>query len=492
MVVIARRRRGDRGAAGASGAVSAPPAPARALSGIRLRRSAPGASCTMPARCCASAESARSRGRLRRRCAGVPAPVGAQARRPAGGAAPARAGRRQAGRRPAPVRPSACAARLPGGRGEMVTVRFFTLRARGCAPQAWCGRAHGEFEVAFPVRRLGMHQARPRTRRLRRSGRSGGTSAASRRAAAPPVRRSARRGARAAAPAGAAGLRRERAGVFDARTARAVLAFRKVTGMARVPVICLRASSSLARGAGGFQIRRPRHGRHIEADLSRQVLALIERRAGRRIYPISSGRAGDADRARARSASTSRRPARTPRAWCTRATSSAATRPTAIPRCRSIRPATAACACRSPTRWHVPLDPQRRRRRRLLPRDRSCAAPARGCRAVVASAAPAHEARQESEPEAVRASGQQRGDPAFHPAGCPTRCPRTGCSSASSTSSMVARTPACSAAGRLRRRRAGIDRLRQPPPAGGRGTAQVVHREQGEPGEHDQGLSRHQ
>jgi lipoprotein-anchoring transpeptidase ErfK/SrfK len=39
-----------------------------------------------------------------------------------------------------------------------------------------------------------------------------------------------------------------------------------------------------------FRIRHPEHGRHIEADLSRQVIALVEQGHVARIYPISSGK----------------------------------------------------------------------------------------------------------------------------------------------------------------------------------------------------------
>ncbi len=81
-----------------------------------------------------------------------------------------------------------------------------------------------------------------------------------------------------------------RRGRFDARTARAVLAFRKVTGMARTSSADRGVFRRLARGQGVFRVRRPSHGRHVEADLSRQVVALIG--AGgkvERIYPTSSG-----------------------------------------------------------------------------------------------------------------------------------------------------------------------------------------------------------
>ena len=81
-------------------------------------------------------------------------------------------------------------------------------------------------------------------------------------------------------------------GSLDARTARAVLAFRKVTGMARTTRASAAVMRRLARGAGHFRIRFPQHGRHIEADLSRQVLALIEGGRVRRIYPVSSGAPG--------------------------------------------------------------------------------------------------------------------------------------------------------------------------------------------------------
>jgi peptidoglycan hydrolase-like protein with peptidoglycan-binding domain len=79
-------------------------------------------------------------------------------------------------------------------------------------------------------------------------------------------------------------------GVFDARTARAVVAFRKVTGMARTSEANEAVFDKLARGGGRFRVRFPDHGRHVEADISRQVLALIG--AGgkvERIYPTSTG-----------------------------------------------------------------------------------------------------------------------------------------------------------------------------------------------------------
>ncbi|QEC46715.1 L,D-transpeptidase [Baekduia soli] len=79
-------------------------------------------------------------------------------------------------------------------------------------------------------------------------------------------------------------------GLYDARTARAVLAFRKVTGLARTETATSDMMRRLVRGAGRFKIRFPKHGKHVEADLSLQVMALIKGGKVDRIYPISSGK----------------------------------------------------------------------------------------------------------------------------------------------------------------------------------------------------------
>jgi peptidoglycan hydrolase-like protein with peptidoglycan-binding domain len=80
-------------------------------------------------------------------------------------------------------------------------------------------------------------------------------------------------------------------GVFDEATGRAVIAYRKLTGLPRVPVADARLFALLQQGAGRFHVRYPRDGRHVEADLNRQVLAEIEP-GGRvhRIYTMSSGK----------------------------------------------------------------------------------------------------------------------------------------------------------------------------------------------------------
>ncbi len=78
-------------------------------------------------------------------------------------------------------------------------------------------------------------------------------------------------------------------GIYDGRTARAVAAFRKLTGMSRTEVASSDVFDKLARGAGYYKVRYPDHGHHVEADLTHQVLALIDGGKVERIYPISSG-----------------------------------------------------------------------------------------------------------------------------------------------------------------------------------------------------------
>jgi lipoprotein-anchoring transpeptidase ErfK/SrfK len=79
-------------------------------------------------------------------------------------------------------------------------------------------------------------------------------------------------------------------GVFDAATARAVLAWRKVNHRARL----YSADSTVVRrvlaGQGGWKVRHPTAGRHVEADISLQALALIDGNRVVAVLPTSSGK----------------------------------------------------------------------------------------------------------------------------------------------------------------------------------------------------------
>lgn len=80
-------------------------------------------------------------------------------------------------------------------------------------------------------------------------------------------------------------------GRFDDATARAVVSYRKVNGMRRNGSVNHRIFFQLARGRGAFRAKYPGHGRHAEADLAKQVLALINS-GGKvyRVYHVSSGK----------------------------------------------------------------------------------------------------------------------------------------------------------------------------------------------------------
>lgn len=80
-------------------------------------------------------------------------------------------------------------------------------------------------------------------------------------------------------------------GVFDEATGRAVVAFRKVTGLARVAYTNRSVFKRLQEGGGVFHARYPHDGRHVEGDLTKQVLAEIEPGGRvRAIYTMSSGK----------------------------------------------------------------------------------------------------------------------------------------------------------------------------------------------------------
>jgi hypothetical protein len=80
-------------------------------------------------------------------------------------------------------------------------------------------------------------------------------------------------------------------GVFEEGTELALVAYRKVTGQELVGNAGRHLFGLLGRGAGSFRVRYPRDGRHVEADLTRQVLAEIEPGGHvRDIYTISSGK----------------------------------------------------------------------------------------------------------------------------------------------------------------------------------------------------------
>jgi peptidoglycan hydrolase-like protein with peptidoglycan-binding domain len=80
-------------------------------------------------------------------------------------------------------------------------------------------------------------------------------------------------------------------GVLDEGTGQALVAYRKMTGLERVPYAGTQVFERLARREGSFHVRYPRDGRHVEANLTKQVLAEIEPGGRvRKIYTTSSGK----------------------------------------------------------------------------------------------------------------------------------------------------------------------------------------------------------
>jgi hypothetical protein len=77
---------------------------------------------------------------------------------------------------------------------------------------------------------------------------------------------------------------------FGGKTARGVLAYRKVNDMNR----SMKAGAGLVKkvfsGKGGYEVRHPGAGEHLEAPLSKQVLVFAKGDKAFAIYPISSGK----------------------------------------------------------------------------------------------------------------------------------------------------------------------------------------------------------
>jgi hypothetical protein len=76
---------------------------------------------------------------------------------------------------------------------------------------------------------------------------------------------------------------------YDAATGRAVLAFHKVNGKSRTENADPGDFKKLANDRGGFKLKYPGAGKHVETDLSRQVMVLAKKGKVDEIYHISSG-----------------------------------------------------------------------------------------------------------------------------------------------------------------------------------------------------------
>jgi len=79
-------------------------------------------------------------------------------------------------------------------------------------------------------------------------------------------------------------------GVYDQGTGLAIDAYHRLLGWGASQVLDDRTTSRLLDGSGAFQVRYREDGKHVEGDVSRQLVALIDGSKVGEIYPISSGK----------------------------------------------------------------------------------------------------------------------------------------------------------------------------------------------------------
>jgi hypothetical protein len=76
---------------------------------------------------------------------------------------------------------------------------------------------------------------------------------------------------------------------YDVRTQWAVMAFRKVNGMSRNYNANPKIFRMLAANKGKFHLKYPGSGKHVEVDISRQVMALANHGKAQHVFAVSTG-----------------------------------------------------------------------------------------------------------------------------------------------------------------------------------------------------------
>ena len=79
-------------------------------------------------------------------------------------------------------------------------------------------------------------------------------------------------------------------GVYDQFTGFAVDAYHRLLKRGTSSSLDAATADDLLKGVGSFGVAYPSHGKHVEGDLTRQLLALIDKGKVLAIYPISSGK----------------------------------------------------------------------------------------------------------------------------------------------------------------------------------------------------------
>ena len=80
-------------------------------------------------------------------------------------------------------------------------------------------------------------------------------------------------------------------GRYGSHTERAVMAYRKVNGMARNFQATPEIFARLASGEGSFTIAHPGAGKHVEVDISKQVMALADGGEAKYVFHVATGAA---------------------------------------------------------------------------------------------------------------------------------------------------------------------------------------------------------
>lgn len=80
-----------------------------------------------------------------------------------------------------------------------------------------------------------------------------------------------------------------RNGKYNEATSRAFMAYRKNSFMSRNYSAGSKVARKLAAGKGGFKLKYPKAGRHIEVSIKRQVMALADNGKVLRVYHVSTG-----------------------------------------------------------------------------------------------------------------------------------------------------------------------------------------------------------
>jgi hypothetical protein len=177
--------------------------------------------------------------------------------------------------------------------GQKVLIEMFRhgKRVRRAVARVHKAAGAGEFRVAFTLHRLGGLgvRARHKANAKQKAGKSAKLHFTS------LVPRASRGSRGASVRLMQDALARlayvtSRGGYYDDATARALLAYRKVNGMARITSANRTIFRRLFAGRGTYHLRYPNAGKHVEFDWSRQVLVLARGGAAERIYHASSGK----------------------------------------------------------------------------------------------------------------------------------------------------------------------------------------------------------